>query len=83
VMIRTDDINLYPSNNALGTVVQAADRSNVDTVLIGGRLRKLHGRLVDFDLASFKRMVEESRSYLFAKTNYKEDIFADRLPKLF
>jgi cytosine/adenosine deaminase-related metal-dependent hydrolase len=83
VMIRADDINLYPSNNALGTVVQAADRSNVDTVLIGGRVRKLHGRLVDFDLTNFKRMVEESRSYLFAKTNYREDIFADRLPKLF
>jgi hypothetical protein len=29
LMIRTDDINLYPSNNAVGTVVQAAERSNV------------------------------------------------------
>src|ERR1700734_282323 len=38
VMIRSDDPNLYPSNNALGTVVQAADRGNVDTVFIGGRV---------------------------------------------
>ena len=28
-------------------------------------------------------MVEESRAYLFAKNNYKEDIFAEKLPKLY
>jgi cytosine/adenosine deaminase-related metal-dependent hydrolase len=83
VLIRADDINLYPSNNALGTVVQAADRSNVDTVIIGGRIRKLHGRIVDLDMNRLKRMVEESRSYLFAKVNYKEDLFAEKLPKLY
>ena len=41
VMIRTDDINLYPSNHAIGTVVSAADMRNIDTVIIGGRIRKL------------------------------------------
>jgi cytosine/adenosine deaminase-related metal-dependent hydrolase len=34
VMIRTDDINLYPSNHAVGTVVLAADSRNVDTVIV-------------------------------------------------
>jgi 5-methylthioadenosine/S-adenosylhomocysteine deaminase len=83
VMIRADDINLYPSNNALGTVVQAADRSNIDTVIIGGRIRKQHGKLVGLDMNRLKRMVEESRLYLFAKNNYKEDLFAEKLPKLY
>ncbi len=83
VMIRADDINLYPSNNAIGTVVQAADRSNVDTVIIGGRIRKQNGKIVGLDMDRLKRMVEESRSYLFAANNYKEDLFADRLPKLY
>ena len=46
VIIRTDDINLYPSNHAIGTVVAAADTRNVDTVIIGGRVRKLRGRMV-------------------------------------
>ena len=46
-MIQTDDTNLYPSNNAVGTVVQAAERSNVDTVIIGGRVRKHRGQVVD------------------------------------
>ena len=83
VMIRSDDINLYPSNNALGTVVQAADRSNVDTVIIGGRIRKLHGKLVGFDTERFRRIVDESRRYLFVANNYKEDLFAEKLPKLY
>jgi 5-methylthioadenosine/S-adenosylhomocysteine deaminase len=47
LMIQTDDTNLYPSNNAVGTVVQAAERSNVDTVIIGGRVRKHRGQVVD------------------------------------
>ena len=34
IMIRSDDINLYPSNNAVGTLVQAAERSNIETVII-------------------------------------------------
>ena len=83
VMIRADDINLYPSNNALGTVVQAADRSNVDTVIVGGRIRKVNGKIVDLDMTRLKRMVEESRSYLFARVGYKADVFAEKLPKLF
>ena len=83
VMIRADDINLYPLNNALGTVVQAADRSNVDSVIIGGRFRKRRGQLVGTDVAKLKRMVDESRRYLFAAINYKEDIFAEKLPKLY
>jgi len=52
-------------------------------VIIGGRIRKLHGRIIDLDMNRLKRMVEESRSYLFAKVNYKEDFFAEKLPKLY
>ncbi len=83
VVIRADDINLYPSNNALGTVVQAADRSNVDTVIIGGQVRKRGGRIAGLDMQKLKRMVEESRNYLFRAANYREDIFAEKLPKLY
>ena len=64
-------------------MVQAADRSNVDTVIIGGRIRKRGGQLAGLDMPKLKRMVEESRRYLFAATNYKEDIFAEQLPKLY
>jgi 5-methylthioadenosine/S-adenosylhomocysteine deaminase len=82
VVIRTDDINLYPSNNALGTVVQAAERSNVDTVIIGGRVRKYRGKVIGLDMKRLMSMVDESRAHLFAVVGYKPDIFAELLPKL-
>jgi cytosine/adenosine deaminase-related metal-dependent hydrolase len=81
-VIRTDDINLYPSNNAIGTVVQAAERSNVDTVVIGGQVRKYHGKIVGLDMKRLKAMIDESRTHLFAAVGYKPDIFAELLPKL-
>ena len=82
IMIRTDDINLYPSNNAIGTVVQAAERSNVDTVIIGGRIRKYRGKVVGLDMKKLKAMVEESRRHLFDAVGYRPDMFAELLPKL-
>jgi 5-methylthioadenosine/S-adenosylhomocysteine deaminase len=82
IMIRADDINLYPSNNAVGTVVQAAERSNIDTVIIGGRVRKYHGEVVGLDMKRMKAMVEESRNHLFAAVGYRPDVFAELMPKL-
>jgi 5-methylthioadenosine/S-adenosylhomocysteine deaminase len=82
LMIRADDINLYPSNNAVGTVVQAAERSNIDTVIIGGRVRKYRGSVVGLDMSRLKAAVEESRGHLFAAAGYRPDVFAELLPKL-
>jgi 5-methylthioadenosine/S-adenosylhomocysteine deaminase len=82
LMVRADDINLYPSNNAVGTVVQAAERSNIDTVIIGGRVRKYRGEVVGLDMKRLKAMVEESRNHLFTAIGYRPDVFAELLPKL-
>lgn len=76
VMIRTDDINLYPSNHAVGTVVSAADVRNIDTVIIGGRIRKQRGQMVGVDMAKFRQMADESRNYLFKQAGYTPDIFS-------
>jgi cytosine/adenosine deaminase-related metal-dependent hydrolase len=78
VLIRTDDINLYPSNHAIGTVVLAADTRNVDTVIVGGRVRKLRGRMPGVNMDRFREMADESRNYLFAKAGYRLDIFSGR-----
>jgi cytosine/adenosine deaminase-related metal-dependent hydrolase len=82
IVIRTGDINLYPSNNAIGTVVQAAERSNVDTVIIGGRVRKYRGKVLGLDMKRLKSMIDESRNHLFNTVGYRPDIFAELLPKL-
>ena len=82
IMIRADDVNLYPSNNAVGTVVQAADRGNIDTVVIGGRVRKYRSKVAGLDMKRLKAMAEESRGHLFAAVGYRPDVFAELLPKL-
>jgi 5-methylthioadenosine/S-adenosylhomocysteine deaminase len=76
VMIRTDDFNLYPSNNAYGTVVAAADIKNVDTVIIGGVIRKAGGKMLGVNWAKLRAQIDESRNYLFQKAGYKLDIFS-------
>ena len=77
VLIRTDTINLYPSNNAIGSVVAAADSRNVDTVIIAGRVAKFGGAIIGLDWGRFSRLVDESRGYLFEKLGYKPDLFAE------
>ena len=77
VMIRTDDINLYPSNNAIGTVVAAADIKNVDTVIIGGVIRKAGGKVIGVNWPKLRAQIDESRTYLFQKAGYKLDIFSN------
>jgi len=76
VMIRTDDLNLYPSNNALGTVVAAADIKNVDTVIVAGVIRKSGGKMAGVNWPMLRAQIDESRNYLFEKAGYKLDIFS-------
>ncbi len=39
----------YPNGNTFGTVVYATERSNIDTVMIGGRNAKQNGKVVGVD----------------------------------
>ena len=77
VLIRTDDINLYPSNNAFGTVVHAAERSNVDTVIIAGRIRKQGGVVLGLDTVALRTATEESRTHLFDAVGHHPGVFDD------
>ncbi len=82
ILIRTTDLNLFPSNHAIGTIVHAAERSNVDTVMVGGRIRKAGGKLRDLDQTALKLATELSRAYLFARVGYTPDVFADASPQV-
>lgn len=49
VLLNTRTLNAGPVHHAAGTVVQMMDTSNVDTVLVDGRIVKRDGRLVGVD----------------------------------
>jgi 5-methylthioadenosine/S-adenosylhomocysteine deaminase len=36
IMVRTNGVAVFPVNNAIGTIVQAVERSDVDTVMVAG-----------------------------------------------
>ena len=76
LLIRTGDLNVYPVNNVIGTVVHAAERSNIDTVIIGGRVRKRRGVVLGVDQAKLRAAIDESCGHLFSAAGYQPDLFA-------
>jgi 5-methylthioadenosine/S-adenosylhomocysteine deaminase len=78
IMVRTNGVAVFPITNAIGAIVQAVERSDVDTVMVAGEVRKRAGRLLDVDLAKLKADVNASREYLLGASGYRPDLFGDR-----
>jgi 5-methylthioadenosine/S-adenosylhomocysteine deaminase len=75
IMLRTDGLGVFPVTNAIRTIVQAVDRSNVDTVMVDGEFRKRNGTLVDADLAKLAADVTASRDYLLRVSGHTPALF--------
>jgi cytosine/adenosine deaminase-related metal-dependent hydrolase len=71
IMLRTDRMNVTPLNDPAAAVVASMDTSNVETVLIGGRVMKRHGQLLHVDWPAVRRAVLESRDYVVEKSGFK------------
>jgi 5-methylthioadenosine/S-adenosylhomocysteine deaminase len=82
IAIRTDGIGVYPSHNAVGTVVHMVDRADVQEVMVAGRLRKHAGRLLDVDVARLHAETDTARARLFEVAGYTPDAFEERFPQL-
>ena len=54
LMIRADDLNMWPVHDPVSSVVMQAGTGNVDSVMIAGRFRKRHGKLLADNLAQKK-----------------------------
>jgi 5-methylthioadenosine/S-adenosylhomocysteine deaminase len=74
IMLRTDLLNTLPFNNAYGAIVTAMDTSNVDTVLIAGKVVKRGGKLEGVDLDSVGRQAAASRDYLVGKLGWPRSV---------
>jgi 5-methylthioadenosine/S-adenosylhomocysteine deaminase len=79
IMVRTDGVGVFPVSNAIGTVVQAVERADVDTVMVAGQIRKRAGKLVDVDLAKLRTEVEASRDFLLQVSGQPADLFAAKV----
>jgi cytosine/adenosine deaminase-related metal-dependent hydrolase len=74
VMLRTDLPNTLPFNNAYGAVVTAMDTSNVDTVMVAGKVVKRAGKLLGVDLDRVGREAAASRDYLVGKLGWPRSV---------
>ena len=69
ILIRSDSINTLPAaDDPVAAVVAAADTSNVDTVLVRGRLVKQNGRLVGVDMPQLNRLGAEARNRVLRRS---------------
>lgn len=64
VLIRTSDLNMFPVQDPIGAVVQFANPSNVDTVLVAGKIVKRGGELLNVNLPAVQQKVLASVDYL-------------------
>jgi cytosine/adenosine deaminase-related metal-dependent hydrolase len=67
--------NVAPLNNVPGAVVSLMDTSNVETVIVAGKVRKWKGQLLDVDMRHLRRQLERSRDYLFGAAGVPRNLF--------
>jgi 5-methylthioadenosine/S-adenosylhomocysteine deaminase len=71
IILDASRINVAPLNHVPGAVVSLMDRTNVETVIVAGKIRKWKGVLLDnssgapMDLRRLRSQLEESRDHLF------------------
>src|SRR5438132_485970 len=75
IILDATALNVAPLNNVPGAVVSLMDRTNVETVIVAGKVRKWKGKLLDVDLPQLRRQLEDSRDYIFQAAGIPQDLF--------
>ena len=61
IILDATRINVAPLNQVPGAVVSLMDRTNVETVIVAGKVRKWKGQLLDVNLDQLRSQLEASR----------------------
>jgi len=75
IILDASAINVTPLNHVPGAVVSLMERSNVETVIVAGKVRKWKGRLLEMDLAGLRTQLENSRDYIFSTAGVPKSLF--------
>src|SRR6516165_2749702 len=78
IILDATRINVAPLNQVPGAVVSLMDRTNVETVIVAGKVRKWKGQLLDVDLPNLRQQLEASRDYLFSAANVPQNLFSSQ-----
>ena len=75
IVLDDEAINVHPLNHVPGAVVSLMERSNVETVIVAGKVRKWKGKLLDVNLGKLRNDLENSRDFIFDAANVPYDLF--------
>ena len=78
IILDATAINVAPLNQVPGAVVSLMDRTNVETVIVAGKIRKWKGDLLGVDISSLRRQLESSRDYVFSKAGIPQNLFSSQ-----
>jgi 5-methylthioadenosine/S-adenosylhomocysteine deaminase len=70
ILVRTTDINMTPVGDPYEALVSLAQPTNVDTVIVDGRILRRSGRFAALDHARIVREGQEAAAALRAKANW-------------
>ncbi len=74
VMLRADRVAIWPLNNAPSLVANFMNPSHVESVFIGGKVRKWRGSLVGIDVARVLKLAQSARDGLMKRTDSKMEL---------
>ena len=75
IILDATAINVAPLNQVPGAVVSLMDRTNVETVIVAGKVRKWKGQLQDVNLDKLRSQLEASRDSIFQAAGVPQDLF--------
>ncbi|WP_433760360.1 amidohydrolase family protein [Nocardia sp. CA-135398] len=75
ITLNARTLNAGPVNHAAGAIVQHMDTSNVDTVIVDGRIVKRDGHLLDVDVDAVLQELERSASGLISRSRATDILF--------
>jgi 5-methylthioadenosine/S-adenosylhomocysteine deaminase len=74
LLLTADRFNIWPLNNAPGVVVNQMNPGNVDTVFIGGKVKKWRGNLVGVDVPRVLRLVQDARDAVMRRAGFAKNL---------
>ena len=75
IILDATALNVTPLNHVPGAVVSLMDRTNVETVIVAGKVRKWKGQLLDVNLDKLRGQLEASLDFIFNEAGIPQNFF--------
>jgi cytosine/adenosine deaminase-related metal-dependent hydrolase len=74
IILDATALNVAPLNQVPGAVVSLMDRTNVETVIVAGNIKKWKGKLMNVNIPKLRQELEASRDYVFTAAGIRPEL---------